>query len=119
LSLGIYLDDCAYAKSLVVLLEKAGHLVVTPAEAGTLGLEDAVHLRYAADHGLAVLTYDADDFAALHEADRSHAGILAVYRDNNPDRDMTYADLVRTIGNLEAAGVAIAAEYHVLNAWRY
>ncbi len=33
MSLQIYLDDCAYAKQLVVLLRSAGHQVVTPAAA--------------------------------------------------------------------------------------
>jgi hypothetical protein len=119
LSLNVCLDDCAYAKALVVLLQLAGRRVVTPAEAGISGLEDGVHFRYAADHGLTLLIRDADDFAALHETDRSHAGILVNYQDNNPDRDMTYADVVRSISNLENAALALNGEFHVLNSWRY
>jgi hypothetical protein len=97
----------------------AGHRVVTPADAGTSGLEDTVHFHYAADHSLVVLTRDADDFAALHATEPHHSGILVVYQDNDPTRDMSYADIVRSIHNLEQAGLPVAGEFHVLNAWRY
>jgi hypothetical protein len=52
LSLNLYLDDCAYAKTLVQLLRAAGHKVVTPAEAGTSGKADEVHLQFAASQGM-------------------------------------------------------------------
>jgi hypothetical protein len=67
LSLKIYLDDCAYAKELVRLLEQAGHQVVTPAQAATTGQADPVHLRYAVEQGLVLLTKNPDDFLELHE----------------------------------------------------
>jgi hypothetical protein len=119
LSLKIYLDDCASAKELVARLRAAGHQVQTPAEASTAGIEDALHLQHAAREGYVLLTRDADDFAALHAQSQEHAGILAVCQDNDPNRDMTYAEIVRAIANLEAARVAVAKAYHVLNAWRY
>jgi hypothetical protein len=119
LSLDLYLDDCAYDKLFVAHLTAAGHRVVTPAQAGTTGQDDAVHLSYAAARGLALITKDADDFAALHAANPMHAGILAVCQDNDPTRDMTHADIVRAIANLETAGVPIAGEYHILNHWQY
>lgn len=119
MSLKIYLDDCAYAKDLVRLLRLAGHEVVTPAEAGMTSADDEVHFGYAAAQSLVILTKNPDDFAELHAMDSGHAGILAVYQDNNPDRDMSYADIVRAIGNLERAGVEIAGNFHNLNVWRY
>jgi len=119
LSLKIYLDDCAYAKSLVTLLRTAGHEVVTPADAGTSGKADEIHFQHAEEHGLILLTRNPDDFAALHEANPEHPGILAVYQDNDPDRDMSYGDIVRALANLENAGIPLEKSFHVLNAWRY
>jgi hypothetical protein len=119
LSLRIYLDDCAYAKQLVGLLQKAGHDVLTPVDADTAGMADDVHLRFAAQEGRVLLTKNPDDFAQLHAGDSQHAGILAIYQDNDPSRDMSYGEIVRAIANLESAGVPIAGSFHVLNAWRY
>jgi hypothetical protein len=66
LSQKIYLDDCAYAKELVTLLEAAGHQVATPRQAGTTGREDEVHRRYATANSLILLTKNPDDFLELH-----------------------------------------------------
>jgi predicted nuclease of predicted toxin-antitoxin system len=119
LSLQLDLDDCAYAKQLATLLRAAGHRVVTPADAGTSGMADDVHLQYAAQHGLILVTRDCDDFAVLHPTSSAHAGIVAIYQDNDPDRDMTYGEIVRALANMENAGLVFAGEFHVLNAWRY
>ena len=119
LSLEIYLDDCAYAKRLVMLLGKAGHRVVTPAEAGTSGEPDEVHLEFALKHRLVLLTKDADDFQVLHERSQLHAGILAVYQDNDRDRDMNYGEIAKAIANLEAAGIDLQGTFQILNTWRY
>jgi hypothetical protein len=115
----IYLDDCAYAKDLARLLQAAGHEVTTPPQAGTTGREDEAHFRYAADNSLILLTKNPDDFLELHEKTPEHAGILLVYQDNDPDRDMNHAEIVRSIANLEKAGVMFVESCHVLNAWRY
>jgi predicted nuclease of predicted toxin-antitoxin system len=119
LSQRIYLDDCAYAKELVRLLEAAGHKVTTPRQAGTTGREDDAHLQYAAVNGLVLLTKNPDDFLELHQKNSQHAGILLVYQDNDPDRDMSHAEMVRAIANLEQAGIAFVGSCQVLNAWRY
>jgi predicted nuclease of predicted toxin-antitoxin system len=119
LSQKIYLDDCANAKELVRLLQAAGHQVTTPQQAGIAGRDDEVHLAYAFANGLVLVTKNPDDFLELHHKNRQHAGILLVYQDNNPDRDMSHADIVRAITNLEQAGVTFAGSCNVLNAWRY
>jgi predicted nuclease of predicted toxin-antitoxin system len=115
----IYLDDCAYDKVLVRHLQDAGHQVITPPEVGLSGAEDPEHFQRAKKEGWVLLTKNPRDFAELHEADRGHAGILAVCQDNDPSRDMTYADVVQAIANLLAAGVTLTGECHILNAWRY
>jgi hypothetical protein len=80
---------------------------------------DPVHLQYAASQDLVLLTRNPKDFAALHNANPQHAGILVIYQDNDPSRDMSLADIVRSIANLEAAGVGFQGMFHILNDWRY
>jgi hypothetical protein len=59
----------------------------------------------------------------MHDADPNHFGILAVYQDNDPTRDMSDAEIVRAIANLEAAaqsgGDPVDGRFHSLNDWRY
>jgi len=119
LSLRIYLDDCAYDKVLAKLLQNAGHEIVIPADAGISGRPDIVHWEYARTHDLVVLTKNPDDFEQLHQASQDHAGVFALYQDNDPSRDMTYVEIVRAIDNLEKAGIPIKGTFHILNAWRY
>lgn len=115
----IYLDDCADANILIRLLEAAGHQVVTPRQTGIVGKDDEVHLRYATDNGLILLTKNPADFGELHKKDPTHNGILLVYQDNDSGRDMGHAHIVQAIANMEAAGVVFAGACLVVNAWRY
>ena len=84
-----------------------------------MGKADEVHFQFAASHGSVLLTKNPDDFTQLHELSPEHAGILVIYQDNDPSRDMSYADIVRAIGNLETAGTTLAKSLQVLNVWRY
>jgi hypothetical protein len=61
-------------------LRRRGWEVTTAVEEETLGYSDAEHLRYAADQGWPLLTFD-DDFLSLVDselADVDHAGIVFV-----------------------------------------
>jgi predicted nuclease of predicted toxin-antitoxin system len=117
-----YLDDCADANALVVDLTDAGHLVETPRSAGLGGARDPKHLDYAAQHGLTLITKNPADFLLLHEEfqqqGRLHAGILLVYQDNVPSKDMRSGDIVRAIERLRSSGLKIEGEVHILNHWR-
>lgn len=115
----IYLDDCACAKELVALLQAAGHQVLTPRDASIAGREDEIHFRYAVEHDLVLLTKNPDDFAELHATNTSHSGLLLIYQDNDANRDMSNAEIVRALANLEKSGIALKGACHVLNAWRY
>ena len=125
MALNLYLDDCSNSDLLADLLRQAGHRVARPTddEVGLDGEEDEVHFGFAAAHGLAIITKNPGDFKALHELDQRHSGILGVYQDNDPSRDMTHAEIVRAIKNLEEAaqqgGAPIHGEFHTLNDWRY
>ena len=123
MALNLYLDDCSNSDLLADLLRRAGHRVVRPTDEG-IGMEgedDPVHLGFAAAHGLTIITKNPADFKALHDLDPRHPGILAVYQDNDP-RDMSNADVVRAVRNLEEAvqqgGPPISGGFHTLNDWR-
>jgi len=124
-ALNLYLDDCSNSDLLANLLRQAGHRVVRPTdeEMNLSGEDDDIHFTFAAAHGLTLITKNPADFKALHDWDRRHSGILAVYQDNDPSRDMSNADIVRAIRNLEEAvqqgGLPIPGEFHILNDWRY
>jgi hypothetical protein len=119
LSLKIYLDDCAYSKRLTAKLRTAGHDVLTPVEAGTLGLPDREHLLHAMGEGRVLLTRNCGDFEELHDQVGRHSGIAAVYQDNDSKRDMTDDEIVGALRNLEASGTHIESAFHILNAWRF
>jgi hypothetical protein len=121
LSLKLYLDDCAYSRRLCQLLREAGHDVQTPVDLvpSLLGADDAAHFAHAQAAGRAILTLNARDFKALHDRDADHAGILVVYQDNDPRKDMRYADIVRAIANLERSVPRVAGGFWILNLYRW
>src|SRR4051794_13733049 len=64
-------------------LRSLGHDVLTVGEAGmdNRRIPDDIVLAYATRLGRAVLTYNWDDFATLHDAGGAHAGIVACEAD--------------------------------------
>jgi predicted nuclease of predicted toxin-antitoxin system len=118
----LYLDENILDPRLRALLRKQGHHTVTPAEAGKARARDPIHLLYALQQRLVVLTRNHLDFRPLHElvigSGGSHSGILLIYEENDPTRDMKVPHVITAIGKLEASGVPLANELHVLNHWR-
>ena len=45
---------------------------------------------------MTLITKNPADFLALHQIDSMHAGIFAIYQDNDKTRDMRDADIVET-----------------------
>ncbi len=64
------------------MLRLVGHEVFSPRSVGTRGATDEDHLRHAVDHGLVLLTANAQDYVDLHNAWTSlllaHHGMLIV-----------------------------------------
>lgn len=118
----IYLDDCSDENLLIARLRQAGYDVISPREAGTVGINDPDHMEYASRHGYAVLTHNPQDFVELHHHWQTqglrHNGVLLVYRDNDPAKDMTAGETVRALENLLASGLSVANSVHTLNHWR-
>lgn len=121
LSLRLYLDDCAFSHQLCKRLIAVGHDVEAPADAipPLTGADDSSQLAYARASNRVLLTFNARDFAELHDQQPDHPGILAVYQDNDPSKDMSYGDIVAAIANLERASVAIRGEFWVLNVFQW
>jgi predicted nuclease of predicted toxin-antitoxin system len=121
-SVHLYLDDCADSNRLANTLRQAGFPTTTPREVGTSGSDDADHLEYAAANGYTLITKNPKHFVALHHQwqsnGRIHSGILLIYQDNDPTRDMSPGDIARAIRNLLRAGLPIANEVHTLNHWQ-
>jgi len=117
----IYLDDDSVANVLVRLLLQAGHDVMTPAEAGLVQADDAVHLTRAILEDRALLSRNHDHFWNLHllirQAQGHHSGILIIRSDNDA-RDMRAFEIVKAIGRLQAAGIPMADDITILNHWR-
>jgi len=118
----VYLDDDSCNSLLVRLLQRNGHDVVTPVDVGLAGSADAEHFKRAIELDRVLVTHNYDDFFQLDELIRTsgghHPGVLIARRDNDKSKDMKPADIVRALRNLEAAGVSVADELHILNHWR-
>src|SRR5262249_41366777 len=111
----ISLDDDSASRQLTLVLRKAGHDVSTPADLGISGAPDPVHLTRAIRDGRVLLTRNARDFTLLHDPVRASGG---GHPDNDPTRDLTPKAVAAAIAKLEASGVPISNELHVLNHWR-
>ena len=118
----LYVDENLWGPVLRDHLRNATHVATGPDEAGLLGADDPDHLIHAIRTEAAFVTKDHDDFVKLHTlimvAGGGHPGLLIVREDNDPARDMTPRGIARAVSKLEAAGVPLANEIHILNRWR-
>ncbi len=117
----VYLDDDMDVNMLTRPLQDEGHEGISPR---TVGMRGAGMKRFSVMccPPVCCVTANARDFLTLHqawqEAGRHHAGILALYRENNPQRDMTYVQIARAISRLARARLALQNTFHNLNMWR-
>ena len=118
----VYLDDNLDSNALLGLLQQSGHDAVSPRTVGTSGVADEEHLRYASSNFLVVITANALDFIELHERWRiqqqQHSGILIVFQENNPGRDMVFHGIARAVSQIEGSGIPLANRWHNLLFWR-
>lgn len=115
MSLRLLLDEDSQAKYLVSLLRSAGHDVITVNEAGLKGQVDSEVLNYAIQKRRSLLTRNCNDFQELHEINPNHPGILAVYQDADPAKNMSYQAIVQALSNLEMAGSQSNNQFVALN----
>jgi predicted nuclease of predicted toxin-antitoxin system len=119
LSLKLLIDEDSQDRLLVKLLRQAAHDVITVNEAGLTSQPDKIVFDYALANNRVLLTYNCDDFEALHEANPIHSGILAIYRGSNRSKNMSFKDIARAIANLESANIPLAKQFISLNHWNY
>ena len=117
--LSLLLDEDTQAKQLIQLLREATHDVRTVSEAGLTDQSDSAVFAYSQQERRIILTRNCADFQTLHTANPSHPGIVCVYQYNNRQKDMSYADIVKAIANLEASGWDFHGEFVVLNQWHF
>lgn len=91
------LDEDSQAKYLVNLLQAARHDVVTVNAMDLMNRPDSVILDFARQDGRVLLTRNCYDFQELHQLNSRHSGILAVYQDSDPAKNMSYRGLVKAI----------------------
>ena len=65
-----------------------------------------------------MLTTSTDLHDLVLASGGGHPGILLLHFDNDPTRDLHPKGVATAIGKIEASGVRIASEVHVLNHWR-
>jgi hypothetical protein len=79
LFVSVYTDE-DITDDLAPALRRRGYRAQSAAEAGNLGVSDEAQLSYASDQGMAILTYNIQDFITLarrwDSAGREHAGII-------------------------------------------
>ena len=119
MSLRLLVDGDTQAHRLIRALRSAGHDVISANEAGLRRERDEVIFRYALADSRSILTRNAGDFRAIWLQSDVKVGILAVHLDNDPTKDMSPADIVRSIANLEASGWDFEEEFVSLHAWRF
>lgn len=114
----LLLDEDSEARLLVCRLQAAGHDVATVGALEHRGRPDDAILLLARQTQRVLLTRNCADFKRLHDADDRHPGILAVYQERDPSKDMTYEAIVSAIETLIRTGVPIAGMFVCLNLWR-
>jgi len=111
----LLVDEDTQAHRLLDALRHAGHDVASVAELDGNGLPDAQVFALAQSQGRALLTHNVADFLALAQQAEGHAGVLAIFRDGNPRNTLGYEQIVRAIGALQAAGLPVQDQFHILN----
>ena len=111
----LYVDEDTASLQLISRLRAAGHSVIEPLR----GTSDVRCWRHAQVKGAVVLTTNARDFAAL-AGTGVHNGLLLVYRENDPTRDMTARDIASAIDRVaETYPDGISDQILTLNGFRW
>jgi hypothetical protein len=97
------------------MLPTGGHDVLTIGEAGVIGIPDASVIELARVQQRIFLTRNCDDFLTIHQINPEHSGILAIYQDADPIKNMSYTAIVKAIDNLQNTRLSLQGQFIVLN----
>lgn len=111
----ILVDENLESDDLMARLRRAGHHV----ESREKGTDDPPIWQYAQEHGLVVLTANPPDFEALAKATPSHRGLLVVYGEGVPRKQLRPTDIAEAVEYVrEILGEKLEGHVLTLNAWR-
>jgi predicted nuclease of predicted toxin-antitoxin system len=116
--LRILVDEDSQARAQLNILRGDGHGVVAVGELGRNGTTDPEVFDLAQSLERALLTHNTEDFHEGYRGRSSHRGIMALYRDADPRKNLNDAQIAVAIRRLETPGVTIAGDFHVLNCRR-
>ena len=114
----ILVDEDSQARSQLNILRGDGHDVVAIGELEKNGTPDEEVFDLAQSLERVLLTHNTEDFHKVHRERPGHRGLMAVYREADPRKNMNHAQIAAAIRRLDTSGVTIAGEFHVLNHWR-
>ncbi len=112
------MDEDSQVRAQLNLLRADGHDVVAIGELEKIGAAHPEVFDLAQSLERVLLTHNAEDFHALHREGPRHQGIIAVYSDADPRKNMNHAQIAAAIRRLETLRVTIAGDFHILNHWR-
>lgn len=111
----ILVDENVDSEDVMARLRKAGHHLETCPRA----LDDASIWRHAQDNALVVLTANPAEFESLAAAAPSHHGLLLVYGEGSPRKQMRAADIAGAIERIRTLlGDELDGKILNLNVWR-
>jgi hypothetical protein len=117
-----YVDDDLDSDLLLRVAAREGHEIISPRAVRLRGVRDATHLAHAVRQGLPIVSGNAGDFEALHDLTLAlggrHFGILLVYGDRQPGRQMRASHIARALTRLEAEEVPLTNALIPLNHYR-
>ncbi len=123
MSLKLLVDECLLNKILIEALITAGHDVQTVTQAKLISKPDSAVFGHAIAEDRLVITSNCDDFVELSmahiKAKHHHPGILLVFLYNNQNKDMSVAEIIKAISNLESTKIPLADTTHSLVNYRY
>jgi predicted nuclease of predicted toxin-antitoxin system len=105
LFISLYTDEDVTVE-LAPALRRRGHMAQSAQEAGNRELSDEAQLEYATIQGMAILTYNSQDFIPLAEswsfAGREHAGIIVSEQFSGRQFGELLRQTLRLLDNLTA-----------------
>jgi predicted nuclease of predicted toxin-antitoxin system len=117
----VLIDENLGSPRLAARLRMQGRDPLLAVEVALASTSDARVMTFAIGNHLPVLTRDSEDFEGLHDlvaaSGGHHYGILIVRFDNDPRHNLTDRGMAAAISKLEASGVSVRDQIHVLNQW--
>jgi predicted nuclease of predicted toxin-antitoxin system len=123
LGLKLLVDEDSQGKLLVNQLKKAGHNIHTVNDVDLRSASDIAVFAYAINHNYVMLTHNCIDFSELAEQilqqGKHHSGLLLIYKDNNPTKDISVAAIIKALKNLQNSKLILIDQTIILNKYNY